>query len=51
MYCDPPYANTTRYSNSNIFNHREFWDYMRLLSQNNLVFISEINAPEDFIPI
>jgi len=51
VYCDPPYANTTGYSNSNTFNHQEFWDYMRLLSQNNLVFISEINAPEDFIPI
>jgi len=51
VYCDPPYANTTGYSNSNTFTHKEFWDYMRILSQNNLVFISELNAPEDFVPI
>lgn len=51
IYCDPSYANTTGYSNSNTFTHQEFWDYMRILSQNNLVFISELKAPEDFIPI
>jgi DNA adenine methylase len=48
IYCDPPYENTTRYSNSNNFDHEEFWNYMRKLSKNNTVFISEINAPSDF---
>lgn len=51
VYCDPSYQNTTNYSTSSNFNHEEFWNYMRLLSQNNLVFISEISAPEDFVSI
>jgi DNA adenine methylase len=51
VYCDPPYKGTTRYSNSNNFDHDEFWEYMRLISKNNNVFISEINAPDDFISI
>ena len=49
VYCDPPYANTTSYYNSNKFDHNLFWKYMRTLSEKNLVFISEINAPEDFV--
>lgn len=49
VYCDPPYANTKKYSNSDGFNHEEFWEYVRKLSKTNLVFISELNAPEDFI--
>jgi DNA adenine methylase len=48
IYCDPPYENTTKYSNSKEFNHQEFWEYMRTLGKDNIVFISEINAPEDF---
>lgn len=51
VYCDPPYKNTTGYSNSNAFSHEEFWEYMRELSKDNLVFISELNAPADFISI
>lgn len=51
VYCDPPYKNTTGYSNSNTFSHDEFWNYIRELSKNNLVFISELDAPDDFIPI
>ena len=51
VYCDPPYANTTGYSNSNSFNHDEFWDYMRFLSKENIVFVSELRAPDDFVAI
>jgi len=51
IYCDPPYKGTTGYSNSSDFSHDDFWEYMRKLSENNMVFISEINAPEDFVPI
>lgn len=47
VYCDPPYANTTSYTTGN-FNSREFWDYMRKISEKNIVLISEQNAPEDF---
>lgn len=48
VYCDPPYQRTTKYSNSKDFNHDEFWDYVRELSKEHMVFVSEINAPLDF---
>lgn len=48
VYCDPPYMNTTQYSNSKNFDYNEFWEYMRQLSKDHIVFISEENAPEDF---
>lgn len=51
VYCDPPYFQTTSYSNSKDFNHKEFWAYMRKLSTDHIVFISEENAPEDFVSI
>lgn len=47
VYADPPYANTTGYS-TGAFNTDEFWNYMREISKNNMVFISEENAPDDF---
>lgn len=48
VYCDPPYMNTTQYSNSKNFDYNEFWEYMRQLSKDHIVFISEENASEDF---
>lgn len=51
IYCDPPYKNTAGYSTGK-FDHDEFWDYMRDLSQKeHLVYISEETAPDDFVPI
>jgi len=50
VYCDPPYQWTATYREW-WFNHEEFWDYMRKLSKTNKVFISEYNAPDDFICI
>jgi len=50
VYCDIPYENTKQYSTSKGFNHSEFWDYARKLStEGHQVFISEYNAPEDFV--
>lgn len=46
VYCDPPYAGTTQYSDG--INHSEFWDTMRKWSENNIVLISEETAPSDF---
>lgn len=46
VYCDPPYANTKKYQNK--FNHDEFWNWVRLISKDNFVFVSEYVAPEDF---
>jgi len=48
IYCDPPYQNTTKYSND--FNHILFWDWVREKSkQGNKVYVSEYNAPADFV--
>ena len=47
IYCDPPYASTTKYRDD--FNHKVFWDWCRKQSKlGHKVFISEYNAPEDF---
>jgi len=46
IYCDPPYANTTKYKDT--FNSEEFWGWCRDMSKDYLLFISEYAAPEDF---
>lgn len=46
IYCDPPYANTTRYRDA--FPHGEFWAWVRRMSENNIVLVSEYDAPSDF---
>lgn len=51
VYCDPPYKGTTDYSNSKGFSHTVFWEYVRELSKTNFVFVSELDAPYDFIPV
>lgn len=47
IYCDPPYANTTKYKDD--FNHDKFWQWCRDMSdKGHQVFISEYSAPDDF---
>ena len=46
FYCDPPYQNSTKYKDD--FNHEEFWNWVREVSKNNFVFVSEYSAPDDF---
>ena len=48
IYCDPPYQNTKKFSNSVEFNFNEFWNIIRKWSENNIVLVSELNAPNDF---
>jgi len=51
IYCDPPYANTAKYS-TGVFNHDKFWEWCRVKSrEGHKVYISEYNAPDDFICI
>lgn len=50
VYADPPYKGTKKFS-SKEFDTSAFWDYMRILSKTNKVFISEQKAPEDFVCI
>ena len=47
IYCDPPYASTTKYRDT--FDHEHFWEWCRQQSKaGHQVFISEYNAPDDF---
>ena len=53
VYCDPPYAYHNSHADSNCyarsgFRADKFWKFARKLSKNNLVFISESEAPSDF---
>jgi len=48
IYCDPPYENTTSYKDK--FNHHKFWSWCRIMkSEGHTIFVSEYDAPEDFI--
>jgi len=53
IYCDPPYQESTRSNNLvsgfEDFENNEFWEVMRKWSENNLVFVSETSAPDDWI--
>lgn len=50
IYCDTPYANTCKYRDD--FNHDIFWDWCRKKTEEgHNVFVSEYNAPEDFVCI
>jgi DNA adenine methylase len=47
IYCDPPYANATRYRDG--FNHAAFWEWVRVKSkEGHKVFVSDYGAPDDF---
>lgn len=47
IYIDPPYKGTTKYSIK--FDYNLFWNKVRELSKNNDVYVSEYNAPDDFL--
>ena len=47
VYCDPPYANTDKYTVD--FDNEGFWQWCR--TRNFPVYISEYRAPEDFISV
>ncbi len=48
IYTDPPYENTTKYKSK--FSPVEFWDWCRQkVKEGHKVFISEYNAPDDFV--
>ena len=50
IYCDPPYANATRYAKG--VSHDEFWQWCRdRVYEGHRVYISEYHAPDDFIKI
>lgn len=50
VYCDPPYANTTSYKDTDAFDHDKFWDVCRdWAALGALVFVSEYTAPDDVV--
>ena len=50
VYCDIPYIGAKGYSFSKNFDHVRFWNWARLMvSMGHRVFVSEYNAPDDFI--
>ena len=48
IYCDIPYKDTKQYNVSKNFNHDLFWHWVRDQSKNNIVIVSECQAPDDF---
>jgi len=48
IYCDPPYAGTSGYINVPKFDHDKFYDWVRNLSKQHYVYISEVSMPVDF---
>lgn len=48
FYLDPPYMGKKAYGSSKGFNHDEFWNWCRYMSEKNIVLISEQDAPTDF---
>ena len=46
IYCDPPYKNKLGYHSN--FNHDEFYEWVRKMSVNNIVLVSEYEMPDDF---
>ena len=48
IYCDPPYNTPTKYAVEK-FKYDDFWNWVRMKSKDNFVFVSEYNAPDDFI--
>ena len=48
IYCDIPYQSTTQYGINKEFDYDKFWNWVRRMSINNLLLVSEYNAPKDF---
>ena len=48
--CDPPYAGTSGYK-TGAFDHDKFFEWCREQAKNNILFVSEYNAPDDFVEV
>lgn len=50
IYCDPPYAGTTKYKDG--FDHDKFWKWTEEMGRiGHKVFVSEYNAPDNWVSI
>ena len=48
IYCDPPYLDSQRNYYDCDFNHNNFYNWCRVMSKDNKIFISETQMPNDF---
>lgn len=48
IYCDIPYEGTKQFATSKGFNYSEFWEWVRKMSNDNIVVVAEHDAPNDF---
>lgn len=48
IYCDIPYKDTKQYNTSKNFDYDTFWQWVRDRSKDNIVIVSECQAPDDF---
>lgn len=46
FYCDIPYKGTKQYGISRDFDYDKFWKWAEIMSERNIVLVSEHNAPE-----
>lgn len=53
VYCDPPYVGTDGYRDdrSRVFDHAKFWDWVRVMSERCVVYVSEYTVPEDAVVV
>lgn len=52
IYCDPPYASSkSRVGRTTKFDSAAFWNWVRQMSRNHTVVVSETQAPADFVVI
>lgn len=52
VYCDPPYKGTSKVGKgSSGFCSETFWEWVRAVSANHPVVVSELEAPADFVSI
>ena len=53
IYCDPPYFGTKWYRKNHVpkMDHDKFFNWCREQAKKNIVFVSEYNAPDDFIEV
>lgn len=49
IYCDIPYENTKQFSTSKNFDYSRFWKWAKFMSKNNVVLVSEVNEPINYL--
>lgn len=47
IYCDPPYQGVKQYGTSKNFDYDKFWQWCKEMSKNNIILVSEHNAPNE----